>query len=96
MNPYEAYALLDAQLKELENQKDELRTKILKDMIEKGESKIETNLGNFSVTKLKSWKYTDKVSTLAEKLKEQKAKEESCGDATYTEKESLRFNQAKL
>lgn len=96
MNYYEEYALLDAQIKDLENKKDSLRVNILKDMVEKGETKVKTTMGNFSVTKLKKWEYSDAVSELNEKYKALKAKEESTGVATYTETESLRFDSIKL
>ncbi len=93
---YDEYAILDAQIKEMENKKDELRGLILRDMVEAGEEAIETAVGKFSVTKLKTWTYTSKVTDLQDKFKALKAKEESTGDATYTEKESLRFTQIKL
>ena len=96
MKPYEAYALLESQIKTLENQKDELRAKILKDMIEKGESKIETALGKFTVTPLKKWTYPKSVTEIGEQFKVEKAKAESNGDATYVEQESLRFTPIKL
>jgi len=96
MKYYDEYAVLDAHIKELENKKDELRGLILKDMSESGEESIETAVGKFSVTKLKTWTYTEKVIELNEKWKALKAKEESTGDATYVEKESLRFTQIKL
>ncbi len=96
MNYYDEYAVLDAQIKSLENKKDELRGFILKDLIDRGVESLEMSTGKFSVTKLKSWTYTSKVTDLADKLKATKAKEESTGDATYVEKESLRFTQIKL
>lgn len=96
MSHYDEYAILDAQIKELENKKDSLRSLILKDMVESGEESVETAVGKFSVTRLKTWTYSQKITELSEKLKAEKAKEESTGDATYTEKESLRFTQIKL
>ncbi len=93
---YDEYAILDAQIKEMENKKDELRGLILRDMVEAGEEAIETAVGKFSITRRKTWTYTEKVNELSDKLKATKAKEESTGDATYTEEESLRFTQIKL
>lgn len=96
MTLYDEYAVLDAQIKNLENKKDELRGLILKDMVESEQEKIETSVGSFSITRLKKWTYTDKVEELNQKYKARKALEESTGEATYTEQESLRFNQIKL
>ncbi len=96
MNTYEEYAILDAQIKHLENQKDNLRLTILKEMMEKGEESVDTAVGKFSVTKLKTWSYPERVLEINEKFKAEKAKAESTGEATYVEKESLRFTQIKL
>jgi hypothetical protein len=96
MSHYEEYAIIEAQIKELENKKDSLRGLILKDMVESGEESVDTAVGKFTVTRLKKWTYTEKVEKLSEDLKAQKAREESTGDATYTESESLRFTKIKL
>ena len=93
---YEEYALIDAQMKDLEGKKETLRVHILKMMSDKELDKVETPFGSFTIARLKKWVYSDKVTDLNEKYKALKAKEESTGDATYTEQESLRFTQAKL
>jgi hypothetical protein len=93
---YEEYALIDAQMRDLENKKDTLRVHILKMMIEKDEQKVETPFGSFTIAKLKKWMYPDKVLKIGEDFKAAKAKSESTGEATYTEQESLRFTQTKL
>jgi UDP-N-acetylmuramyl pentapeptide synthase len=96
MTIYDEYAILDAQIKVLEDQKDGLRVKILGEMVESGEDKIETSVGKFSVTKLKKWNYPKSVLKIGEDFKEAKARAESTGEATYTESESLRFTQIRL
>jgi hypothetical protein len=96
MNLYEEYALLEAKLATLENKKDELRGKILEQMIERDEEKVETAVGSFKKATLKTWTYTTKVNGLKEDLEELKAHEQSTGDASYTEKASLRFSPVKL
>lgn len=93
---YEEYAVLDAELKVIEGKKDELRVLILKDMVDRREEAVETSVGKFSVARLKTWTYPKKVVEIGEKFKAEKAKAESTGDATYVEKESLRFNSIKL
>lgn len=93
---FEEYAILDAQIKHLTNQKDELKVKILTEMVEKGEKKVETAVGGFSITRLKTWTYPEEVVQIGENFKAAKAKAESTGEATYEEKESLRFTETKI
>jgi len=93
---YEEYALIDAQMKDLEGKKETLRVHILKMMSDKEEDKVETPFGSFTIARLKRWEYPDKVLKIGEDFKAAKAKAESTGDATYVEQESLRFTQSKL
>ena len=96
MNLYEEYALVKAKMTELENKEAEIRTKILEQMVEKGEEKVETAMGSFKKATLKKWTYTDKVAELEEDFKARKALEQSTGDATFVEQPSLRFTPVKL
>jgi hypothetical protein len=96
MNIYYEYALLKTKMTELEAKEAELRTKILEEMVEKGEEKIETSIGSFKKATLKKWTYTDKVAELEEDFKARKALEQSTGDATFVEQPSLRFTPVKL
>ena len=75
-NTYEEYAIIDAKIAELEAQKAPLRVKILEEMVDRGEKKVETPFGSFSVSPRKTWTYTEKVSEAEEKFKALKAKEE--------------------
>ncbi len=95
-NIYEEYAVVEAEIAALELKKEQLRPHILKMMIEQGHEKIATSVGNFSIVRRKTWKYPEDVIELGEEFKSAKAKAESTGDATYEEKESLMFKQAKL
>jgi hypothetical protein len=96
MNLYEEYALVKAKMTELENQEDALRTKILEQMVENREEKVETAMGSFKKATLKKWTYTEKVAELKEEFEARKALEQSTGDATYEEQPSLRFTPIKL
>jgi hypothetical protein len=96
MNTYEEYALIEIRIKDLTEKKEALRTTILEEMVAKGEKKKDVTVGSFTVSQLKSWVYPDKVVAIGEKFKAEKAKAESTGDATYTEKPSLRFTMLKL
>ncbi len=93
---YDEYAVINAEISRLEAKKDELKGLILQEMVESGEESVETQVGKFTITRSKSWVYPEKVIEMGDKFKAAKAKAESTGDATYTEKESLRFTAIKL
>ncbi len=93
---YTKYAELDTQIKALEAEKDEVKGLILAEMVEEGQDAVETEVGKFSITRLKTWTYPEKVVELGDKFKAAKAKAESTGEATYVEKDSLRFTGIKL
>ena len=93
---YEEYAILDAQIRGLTEKKDILKEQIIQDMVERGTVKEEHGLGKFTISYLKKWTYPEKTIALGEKFKAQKAKDESTGDAKYTEEESLRFTSIKI
>lgn len=96
MNLYEEYAVLDEQIKALTEQKDRLREDILAGLVEEGVEGIETAVGKFTVTHLKTWQYPNRVVALGEKYKTEKAKAEQTGEATYTETDSLRFTKITI
>lgn len=96
MSDYEEYLVLDNKIKELTAKKEVLKVKILDGMIETGEKKKVTDVGTFSISKLKTWTYSPLVTEMKENLDAQKAKEESTGEATFVEKESLRFTGISL
>jgi len=95
-NLYDEYAKLDAEISALEAKKEQLRPHILQQMIDSGQTKVETAVGKFSVTKLKKWTYPERVVAIGESFKAEKAKAESTGEATYEEQDSLRFTGIKL
>lgn len=95
-NIYEQYAVIDSKIKALTADKESLRDKILEELVDSETSSVDTTVGKFTISKLKSWTYTEAVEEKAEELKALKASEESCGEATFEEKPSLRFTLAKL
>lgn len=90
-NLYERYAVLEAESKRLETEKEALRTEILEEMERQGKTKEETAVGSFTVSKLKSWTYPEYVTEINEQFKTAKIKAQQSGEATYEEKSSLRF-----
>lgn len=93
---FEEYALLETQEKDIKLKKEQLRPVILQQMLEKGEKKIETGVGSFSVNPLKKWTYPERIEKMEEDFKAEKAKTQSTGEATYVEEPSLRFTILKL
>ena len=95
-NYYEKYAVIDAQIRVLSNQKDELRVKLLEELLSRDEKSVVTAVGKFTVAQTKVWTYSDKIAELDEEFKAHKAKEQSTGEATFEENSSLRFTPIKL
>lgn len=93
---YEEYAILDAKIKTLTDQRDAIRMEILENLVAQDLQSLNTAVGKFTISKLKSWTYTPAVEEKNEELKALKASEESTGEATYEEKPSLRFIQVKF
>ena len=93
---FEEYAVLDAKIKQLTKEKDEMKVEIIQNFIDSAESTAETVVGKFTLATLKTWSYTDKVKKMDENFKAQKAMEQSTGEATFEEKPSLRFTAAKF
>jgi len=63
---YEEYAVLDAKIKALTNQKDELKVQIIEDLVDSETKAIDTPVGKFVIANIKTWKYTSKVTELEE------------------------------
>lgn len=95
-NLYEEYALLETQAIEIAEKKEKLRPLIMQQMLAKGQTKIETGVGSFSVNKLKKWTYPERIVQMEDEFKAEKAKSQSTGEATYVEEDSLRFTIIKI
>lgn len=93
---YEEYAILNDQIKMLTKKKDGIKEQIIADMISRDTIKEEHGLGKFTISYRKTWTYSEKTQKMEEKLDAVKAKEQSTGDASYVENESLVFTPAKI
>ena len=93
---FEKYALLDAQIKALTEEKDKLKEDIIRDMQLKNVDKMKHSMGSFTITHRKSWTYPAHLVEEEDRIKAEKAKAQDTGEATYTESESLTFTAAKL
>jgi hypothetical protein len=95
-NKYEEYAIIDAKIKALTDQKNALRVSMLEEMVSTGELKKVTTIGTFSVNKLKSWTMPSYIDEMEEDFKAAVEKAKSVGDATFVENDSLKFTPIKL
>lgn len=93
---FEQYAAVEDQLKTIVIQKEMLRKAILTTMMVKKQETTETNVGKFTITKLKTWEYPEQVKAIGENFKAAKAQAESTGEATFEETPSLRFTGLKI
>jgi hypothetical protein len=96
MTIQEEYAILDAKIGELTARKESLRTKIVEDMVNKNERRINTPMGTFSISMLKKWTYPAKVTAIGEEFKAAQALAQSTGEATFEENPSMRFTKLEL
>jgi len=86
---------LDEQIKALTEQRDSLRDSLLGDLNEAGLDKAVTPYGTLTKASKTMWKYTDKVTSLEEKVKVAKVREQQSGTATRSESYYLRFTPVK-
>ena len=90
------YAKIKSEIKTLESMADLLNPKVLELMEESGAEEIAIgDMGKLSMGSRRNWKYTDKVKSLDEALKDQKKLEEQTGTAEYTEKKYVIFKGNK-
>lgn len=92
---FREYKKLDAKLKQMEEQKQALRDEIVEGLRKEGVEKTETDYGTFTRARRVSYKYTDAVKKLEEKVKLAKVKEEQKGLAEPSEKEYLVYSKLK-
>ncbi len=92
---YQSYAILDSDIKELEAKKDELKAKILAEMLVEKADQVKIEKGMFSLVTRKTFKYTSKVEKEKAKLDELKKLEEESGAAKATVSQSIMFKAAK-
>lgn len=93
---FEEYAVLDAQIKALEDKKSAMRSQILAGIVENGKESVETPFGKFSYIALSKWTYPQEISDLEEELKAKQVKAKNTGEATCTETDSFKFFPTKI
>ena len=91
----QAFAKVQAQIKELEGKRDGLKVEIMAEMEKNKTSKLETTFGKFTIGSHASWTYSEKVESLVEKVKLQQIKEQETGKATKSETQYLLFTIKK-
>jgi len=90
------YGSIKKDIKALEAMADELNPQVLELMEASGAEEIEIgDIGKLSMGSRRNWKYTEKVKSLDEALKDQKKLEEQTGLAEYTEKKYVIFKGNK-
>lgn len=92
------YARLKREIAEREVQLDSLKGEVLQSMLAiDGEStKIETELGNFTVKVLKTWTFPENITVAEEALKKEKDVAKQTGAATFEEVPSLYFKATQV
>lgn len=90
---FKLFARLKSEKKLLEQRLDELQPVLLQAMLDAGgmEAKVPTDLGNFTVKKMKVWTYPESIVEKETEIKKEKLKAQQTGLATYEVSPSLYF-----
>lgn len=91
----EQYAHLKQEEKRIAEAIKQLGPLVLEQIKQSGHDKVKSSFGTFSITKRRSYKYSDRVRGIEDGLKTAKAQEEADGTAEVVEKESLAYYQPK-
>ena len=89
---YKRYAEIKGQMKALEEEEAFLKTALLKDL----KDKVAFEFGKFTYSTRVSYKYSDKVLTLQEKVKLAQLKEQEKGIAKEVKSHYLTFTPPKM
>jgi len=92
---FKQYAALQSKIAALEEEKGMLKEEIVAGLKKESMDKVETNFGKFTIGRSTSWKYSEAVEKIAEKLKLTKVKEEQKGIAQPSVSEYLVFTAPK-
>lgn len=91
-----AFAKLQGQIKELEGKRDQMKVEIVEALTKEGVTKEVTNWGTFTRALRTSYKYSEKIDALVEKVKLAKISEEEKGIAQAISTEYLVFTSPKV
>lgn len=87
------YYKLELKFRELENEKKLLRDSIVEDFRKNKLDKVESDFGSFTICEKKSWKYSEKIKSLEDKVKIAKDKEQRKGIAEASITNYLLFKE---
>ena len=93
---YEQYADIKRKMKALEEEEAILKSLLLKDLEANNADKIAFEFGKFTRSTRTSYKYSDKVLTLQEKVKLAQLREEEKGIAKEVKSHYLTFTPPKM
>jgi hypothetical protein len=92
---YERYAEIKKTIKALQDEEDTIKAFIMKDFKENDIDKVAFEFGKFSQASRVSYKYSDKVNTMQEKIKLAQLKEQEKGIAKQVVSHYLTYKPNK-
>ena len=92
---FKKYADIKNKIKALTQDAKLIEAEIKEELVEADVKKVNSDFGTFSVTTRTTWKYTENVDAIKNKLKEEQKAEQDSGVATSTEASSLMFRAKK-
>lgn len=93
---YKRYAEVKGQMKALEEEESLLKKALLQDLKDNDADKIAFEFGKFTKSYRSTYKYSDKVTALQEKVKLAQIKEQAKGIAKEVKNEYLTFTPPKM
>ena len=92
---FERYAQIKRDMKALEEEETLLKKEILKDLDENKTDKVVFGFGSFKVATRTSYRYSEKVQAISERLKLAQVREQEKGIAKVIESPYLTFTSPK-
>jgi hypothetical protein len=93
---FHRYAELKCQVNALTEEMEELKGDLLSEMKAASVDKVDHDLGTFTVSARKNWKFSEKVESMKEAVKVAEADEKADGTATFEETPFVMFKEKKI
>ncbi len=90
---YKDYADIKLQIKYLEAKADEIREKMIKELLTMPENKVENEYGRFAIGRLNNWTYSSKLESLKADIKSKEIDEQEKGIAKLKVTEFITFKE---
>jgi len=92
---FQKYAELKCQVNAITEEMEDLKGDLLSEMKAASVDKVDHDLGTFTVSARKAWKFSEKVESMKESVKAAEADEKADGTASFEETPFVTFKEKK-